>query len=204
MVQIKMSYSEIVRLITENKAVIVGLDGGEFEATITIETTDVHKHRFYCHVAGAQLLRIRQLCKEHALPSHASPARTYKITPSVLAEWQMAETGSYEDHGRPDASHVYCILTRSKSRLKIESEIKAAWLVHSAFYQGDISGLDPELVRTRAAIGRIGRQIAADYEIEFTGGLWYDESKAPDTALRERQYYETVAQVDVMLKGGRQ
>lgn len=63
-VQEKMGYQEIVRLVTEDKAIIVGLDGNEFEATITIETTDIHKHRFYCHVKGAQLLRCRQLTKE--------------------------------------------------------------------------------------------------------------------------------------------
>jgi len=113
--------------------------------------------------------------------------RTYQITPSVLAEWQMSEHGSYEDHGSPDANHVYCILTRAKSRLKVEDEIEAAWLVHSAFYQGDTTGLDLELVRTRAAIGRIGQRIAEDYGIMFTGGLWYDESQAPNLALREKK-----------------
>lgn len=66
-VQQRMNFTEIVRLCRERQAVVVGLDGGQFDATITIETVDVHKHRFYCHVKGAQLL----LCRNDLIPKYA-------------------------------------------------------------------------------------------------------------------------------------
>ena len=101
--------------------------------------------------------------------------KTYPITKSVLEEWQSCETGSWEDHNRPVEGHIFCVLTRAKTRLKVDTNEEAAWLVHSAYYQGDTVGLDPGLVRTRAAIGRIGERIADDFNIPFTKGLWYRE-----------------------------
>jgi len=108
--------------------------------------------------------------------------KTYNITPSVLTEWQMAECGSWEDHGQPDADHVYCILHRAKTRIQIHNRDEAAWLIHSAYFQGDTCGLEPTMIRSRAAIGRLGEQIAADFGIKFTGGLWYNEATCPDMA----------------------
>ena len=103
--------------------------------------------------------------------------KIYGITKSVLEEWQAAEVGSWEDHHYPVEKHVYCILTRVKTRLQIKNEKEAAWLIHSAYYQGDTCGLDPTLIRSRAAIGRMGKKIAEDFGLPFEAGEWYEENQ---------------------------
>lgn len=101
--------------------------------------------------------------------------RSYRVTPTVLEEWVCSENASWEDHGTPDDGHVYCVLTRAKTVIKVENDEEAEWLVHSAYFQGDALGIDSDLVKRREAIDRLGRRIACDFGIAYEGGLWYKE-----------------------------
>lgn len=117
-----------------------------------------------------------------------------KVTPSVLEEWRLSERASWEDHGSPEEGHAYNILSRHKSIIDIRSTKEAALLIKSADFQGDVSGLDPELVRTRQAIGRIGGKLSAVYGFYYsypgfrstkTGEVIPDPTKEEEAKLIE-------------------
>lgn len=82
-----------------------------------------------------------------------------KVTPSVLEEWQTEERASWEDAHCPAEGHAFNILCRHKSILEIQSPQEAMLLIKEADYFGDTCGLDPTLIKSHQAIGRIGDKI---------------------------------------------
>lgn len=91
-----------------------------------------------------------------------------KVTPSVLEEWYLSERASWEDADQPEEGHVYNILSRHKTLIAVRSTKEAALLIKSAYFIGDSTGIDPELVRTRDAIGRIGDKLIEAYGFYYS------------------------------------
>ena len=111
-----------------------------------------------------------------------------KVTPSVLEEWTTVEIASWEDHGSPDEGHAFCILSRYKSIIDIRSTKEAALLIKSAYFQGDATGLDPTLVSTHQAIGRIGDRLIEVFGFRYADGQFrYTKTGAvmPDPTKEE-------------------
>jgi hypothetical protein len=92
----------------------------------------------------------------------------FKVTPSVLEEWQTAERASWEDANSPEEGHVYNVLCRHKTLIDVRSTKEAALLIKSADFIGDATGIDPELVSKRRAIDRIGDKLIEAYGFYYS------------------------------------
>lgn len=57
-----------------------------------------------------------------------------KISPAAKYEWSCKEEGSWEDHGRPEQGHVFCLLTNHKTDILIHNKGEFEILIISARY----------------------------------------------------------------------